>query len=100
MWQVTTVDLDALKQRVLDIQTDFSARLKTGLMLRTCELINSSEFKPKLSVKEAVEISERSAYFYNPAIADAVLQYELQDNALKTEEEPFAKRFLIKSFAG
>ena len=87
-----TVDLDALKRSALDIQTDFSARLKTGLMLRTCELINSSEFKPKLSVKEAVEISEKSAYFDNPAIADAVLQYELQDNALKTEEDK--KKFL------
>ncbi|MEI7494028.1 MAG: hypothetical protein WCJ92_05470 [Alphaproteobacteria bacterium] len=87
-----TVDLDALKRSALDIQTDFSARIKTGLMLRTCELINSSEFKPKLSVKEAVEISERSAYFDNPAIADAVLQYELQDNTLKTEEDK--KKFL------
>ena len=87
-----TVDLDELKQRVLNIQTDFSARLKTGLMLRTCELMNSSEFKQRLSVKEAVEISEKSAYFYNLAIADAVLQYELQDNALKTEEDK--KKFL------
>ena len=90
--KVTTVDLDALKQRVLNIQTDFSARLKTGLMLRTCELMNSSEFKQRLSVKEAVEISEKSAYFDNLAIADAVLQYELQDNALKTEEDK--KKFL------
>jgi hypothetical protein len=90
--KVTTVDLDALKQSVLNIQTDFSARLKTGLMLRTCELMNSSEFKQRLSVKEAVEISEKSAYFDNPAIADAVLQYELQDNALKTEEDK--KKFL------
>ena len=87
-----TVDLDELKQRVLNIQTDFSARLKTGLMLRTCELMNSSEFKQRLSVKEAVEISEKSAYFDNLAIADAVLQYELQDNALKTEEDK--KKFL------
>ena len=90
--KVTTVDLDALKKRVLNIQTDFSARLKTGLMLRTCELMNSSEFKQRLSVKEAVEISEKSAYFDNLAIADAVLQYELQDNALKTEED--RKKFL------
>ncbi|MCX7352848.1 MAG: hypothetical protein NTW22_06260, partial [Proteobacteria bacterium] len=54
--KVTTVDLDALKQSALGIQTDFPARLKTGLMLRTCELMNSSEFKQRLSVKEAVEL--------------------------------------------
>jgi hypothetical protein len=75
------VNLDELKQSTLGIQSTFAAKRKTVLVLRVCDLLNSSEFQPKLSVVEATAISGRSAYFENPAIADAVLQYELQDIA-------------------
>ena len=86
------VNLDELKERTLGIQSSIEAKRKTVLILRVSDLLYSSEFQPKLSVEEATAISERSADFDNPAIADAVLQYELQDNTLKTERDK--KRFL------
>ncbi|MCX7353173.1 MAG: cell envelope integrity protein TolA [Proteobacteria bacterium] len=86
------VNLDELKERTLGIQSSIEAKRKTVLILRVSDLLYSSAFQPKLSVEEATAISERSADFDNPAIADAVLQYELQDNTLKTERDK--KRFL------
>ncbi len=94
-----SVDWTDLKSQVLGIQATPAEKIKTALTIRTCELMNNSAIPPevpkieqKLSIVSVTGIAAQAAYFDNPAVSEAVLMYEVQDNTLKTEADK--KRFL------
>ena len=96
---IAAVDLNQLKQDMLGINLDQPEKIKTALVIRACELLNSQKIAQKLDTQNVAEIAEKSAYFEKPEVLQAKLEYDLQHNPLVTDDdkERFADSYIKKA---
>ena len=103
-----SVDLEDLKNKILGINTSPAAKIRTALIIRTCELINlggnvdvegldtaaafaklgdAIAITKKLDQATVKKATKGAAYFNNPEIDNNVLMFDIQMNALNNDKD-------------